>query len=238
MRGLLGEDVLHRPHLVLADARRDDHVVAGGELLQRLDHLLRLEPLAARAVAERELVAQVLDPPHPGRRARARPPRGACRPRSRARASAFFSGPTTGMSASRSFEISAGSMSRWIDGRAGRERGELAGDAVVEARADRDEHVAGVHGDVRPLRAVHPGPAEEERVRLGEGALAHQRRDDRQLADLGERAQLVAGVAVDRAAADVEHRLLGPGDPLGRLADLQRVHLARRPPAGQVDRVG
>ena len=40
----LREQVLHRPHLVLADAGRDDHVVAGGERLQRLDDALRLQP--------------------------------------------------------------------------------------------------------------------------------------------------------------------------------------------------
>ena len=184
----LGEEVLHRPHLVLADPRREDDVVAGGERLQGLHQLLRLEPLAARAVAERELVAPLLDLAAPRPRVPGRRRRGACRSRPSSSASAFFSGPTTGMSASRSFEISAGSMSRWTTVAPGANADELAGDAVVEARADRDEHVAGVHGDVRPLRAVHARPAEEQRVRLRERALAHQRRDHGQPAGLGERA--------------------------------------------------
>ena len=94
------------------------------------------------------------------------------------------------------------------DRRAGRERRELARDAVVEARADGDEEVALVHRPVRPLRPVHPGPAEVELVRLRERALAHQRRHDRKRAELGERAQLVARVGVERPAADVEDGLL------------------------------
>ena len=161
--------------------------LAGGERLQRLHQLLRLQPVAARAVAERELVAPLLDLAHPGLGRRDARRRGACRSRRASSARAFLSGPTTGMSASRSFEISAGSMSRWTTVAPGREGGELAGDAVVEAGADRDEHVAGVHRDVRPLRAVHARPAEEQRVRLRERALAHQGRDHRQAADLGER---------------------------------------------------
>ena len=153
LRGRLGDDVLHRPHLVLADAGRDDHVGAGGEALQRLDDLLRLEPLVALAVAERELLAPRADLLEPGLRAPASPRRGAARPRPRARRRPSPSGPTTGMSASRSFEISAGSMSRWTTVAPGGERRELARDPVVEPRADRDEDVAGVHREVRPLRA-------------------------------------------------------------------------------------
>ena len=122
------------------------------------------------------------------------------------------------------------------DGGSGRERRELAGDAVVEARADRHEHIAGVHGDVRPLRAVHARPAEEERVGLGERSLAHQGGDHGETSDLRQLAQLVARVPVDRAAADVQDGLLGPRDPLGGLADLERVHLLGRSPAGQLDR--
>ena len=123
------------------------------------------------------------------------------------------------------------------DGRARRERGELAGDAVVEARADRDQHVALVHRPVRPLGAVHARPAEVELVRLRERALRHQRRDDRELPQLRERAKLVAGLGVDRPAADVEHGPLRVGDRLRRRSHLLRVHARGRAPAGQVDLV-
>ena len=235
MRGRSGEDVLHRPHLVLADARRDDHVVPGDQLLELLHHPLRLEEVALPRVAERELVPQ---PPRSGAsmpRAPGPRPRDASRSRRVSSASAFLSGPTTGTSASRSFEISAASMSRCTIGRAGREGRELAGDAVVESRTDRDEHVAGVHRDVRPLRAVHPGPAEVQLVRLGERALAHQGRDHREPALLGEPSELLAGIGVQRPAPDVEDGLLGLCDHGRRLADLERMHLRRRLPAGKVD---
>src|SRR4029079_734605 len=53
----VADQVLHRPHLVLADACRPDHVVAPrGEVAERLEDALRLQ-LAAVPVAERELVA-------------------------------------------------------------------------------------------------------------------------------------------------------------------------------------
>ena len=118
-----------------------------------------------------------------------------------------------------------------------REGGELARDAVVEAGADGDEQVALVDSPVRPLRAVHPGPAEVELVRLGERTLAHERRDDREPSELGEREELLAGVGVERAAAHIEHRLLRRRDLLGRAPDLARMTAARRLPAGQVDLV-
>src|SRR5204862_1082770 len=51
-------DVLHRPHLVLADAGRPDDVAAtGGQLLERLEHALRLQQRTVLAVAEGELLA-------------------------------------------------------------------------------------------------------------------------------------------------------------------------------------
>ena len=120
----------------------------------------------------------------------------------------------------------------------GRERRELARHAVVEPRADRDENVARVHREVRPLRPVHARPAEMQLVRLRERALAHQRRHDRERPGLGEPRELGAGVAVERPAADVEHRLAGVRDRARRLADLQRVDLRRRPPAREIDVVG
>ena len=131
-----------------------------------------------------------------------------------------MSGPTTGTSAWRSLAISAASMSRWTTRRAGRERRELAGHAVVEARADGDEQVGLVQRPVRPLRPVHAGPAEEELVGLRERALRHQRRHDRAGGRLGEVAQLVGRVRVQHAAADVEDRPLRRGDRLRRLLHL------------------
>ena len=67
-----------------------------------------------------------------------------------------------------------------------RERRELAGDAVVEARAHGDEQVALVHGAVGVRRAVHAQHAQRERVRLGEGAHRHERGGHRDLQPRGQ----------------------------------------------------
>ena len=66
LRGVSESEVLHRPHLVLPDAGRDDHVGAGGEALEPLEHALRLQPPAVLAVAERELLAPGADLVEPG----------------------------------------------------------------------------------------------------------------------------------------------------------------------------
>ena len=55
-RGRSMLQVLGRPHLVLADAGRPDHVAVGGQVAQPLDHVLRLQRLRV-AVAERVLAA-------------------------------------------------------------------------------------------------------------------------------------------------------------------------------------
>ena len=59
-----------------------------------------------------------------------------------------------------------------------------------------------------------------ELVGLGEGALPHESRDHRERARLGELEELLAGVAVQRAATDIEHWLARDGDRPRGLADL------------------
>src|SRR5436305_2081292 len=54
----LAMEVLHRPHLVLADAGRPDHVVATArQRLEGLHQALRLDQAVLAPVAERELFA-------------------------------------------------------------------------------------------------------------------------------------------------------------------------------------
>ena len=55
-RGRSHCEVLHRPHLMLADARGPDDVTVLRQGLQRLDHALWLERVFAVAVPERELL--------------------------------------------------------------------------------------------------------------------------------------------------------------------------------------
>ena len=211
---------------------------AGGELLERLEHELRLERVAVRAVAERGLLPPVgeLAQPWLGTRENAR--RVECAQLACEVGENLLQRADHGDVRLAELSDLGGVDVEVDDRRAGREGRELAGDAVVEAGADGDEQVALVEAPVRPLRAVHAGPAEVELVRLGERALAHQRRHDRQPSDLGEVEQLGAGIGVERAAADVEHRLLGGRERRGGSLDLARVSALRRLPAGQVDLVG
>jgi hypothetical protein len=65
------------------------------------------------------------------------------------------------------------------------ERVEPAGDAVVEAAADRDDEIGLVHRHVRLIGPVHAEHAEELFGRGGEAAKAHQRRGDRRAGDPG-----------------------------------------------------
>ena len=117
-----------------------------------------------------------------------------------------------------------------------REGGELAGDAVVEARADGDQQVALVHRVVGGDGAVHAEHAHGELVRLGEGAEAHERGGHRDAAAEPGRRNSAAAPDDDHAAAHVEHRPLGLVDRLGGGADLPDVALDGGLVAGQVDR--
>ena len=109
------------------------------------------------------------------------------------------------------------------------------GDAVVEARADRDEQVGLLHRGDRGVDAVHARHAEAELVRVRERAARHQCRDDREVPDRRELEQLLGGLGLDHAAADVEDGPLRLEDQLRGLDDLAHVALRRRLVAGQVD---
>ena len=113
------------------------------------------------------------------------------------------------------------------------ELAELARDAVVEARADREDQVGFVHRVVGRAGAVHAEHSEPLRVRRRERAEAVQRAGDRELLDPREVAQLFGCVGVDDAAADVEDRALGVGQGLGGEADLLGVSAVGRLVAGQ-----
>ena len=112
----------------------------------------------------------------------------------------------------------------------GRELGKLAGDAIVEARADIDQHVAVIHRQVGFVGAVHAQHAEELLVRRGKRAESHQGVGDGiagHVDELGEQlGRLRPGI--DHAAAGVEDRLLGIGDQLDGLLDLRMLGLDLR----------
>ena len=75
--------------------------------------------------------------------------------------------------------ISAASMSTWIFFALRRVGLEVAGDAIVEAHAERDQQVGFLNGRVDPRFAVHAHHAEVERMRRRQAADAEQRHRDR-----------------------------------------------------------
>ena len=88
----------------------------------------------------------------------------------------------------------------------------LARHAIIEARADRKQHVALVHGHVCFVGAMHAEHANAERVVGGKRAQAHQRLGDRitqQAHKLGERFRRPTQ---DDATARVDHRAFGIED--------------------------
>ena len=95
--------------------------------------------------------------------------------------------------------------------RARREGIDAAGDAVVEARADADHHVAIVHGVVGLVGAMHAEHAEPLLVGRRVSAEPHQRRGDGKAGHAHELAQALAGdrPGIDDAAAGIEDRALG-----------------------------
>ena len=70
--------------------------------------------------------------------------------------------------------------------RGGRVRRRVAGDAVVEPHAERDEQIRFLDGVVDPRLAVHAHHAEVQRMRRRHAADAEQRDGDRNLRALGE----------------------------------------------------
>ena len=105
------------------------------------------------------------------------------------------------------------------DLRARREGRRFPGDAIVEAAADVEEHIALLDRAIHVHPAVHSGHAEAQLVRFGEGALAVQRRDHGNARALGERAQLRGRTRLDYAVSRHDEWPLRPGEERGRALD-------------------
>ncbi len=111
----------------------------------------------------------------------------------------------------------------------------IADHAIVEARADRDQHVAVLHRHVRLDGAVHAEHAGELRVGPGKSAEAHQRVGAREAEEAHEARQLRRRVVQHDAAAGVDHRLLRVEQELDRLLDLPGMSLGDRVVRAQRD---
>ena len=177
---LVEEEVLGRPHLVLADLGGDVDVMLQGQLVEPLDGVLRLDLVLALAEAQ-ALLGLPLGDLAPTRLS-VRPLLMALPRRRQAPSSASSvrsASPITGTSTATFLLIDDGSISTWILWLAGREAVEPAGDPVVEAGTDIDHDVAVVHRHVGFVGAVHAEHADELLVGGRIGTEAHQREGDR-----------------------------------------------------------
>ena len=99
---------------------------------------------------------------------------------------------------------------------------EVAGDAIVEPHAEREQQVGLLNRGVDPGFAVHAHHAEVQRVRRRHAADAEQRHRDRDLGALGELPDDGRGVRQDDAVAGEDQR------PLGRVDQLERARRSTR----------
>ena len=200
--------VLRGPHLVLADVGRDERVAAR-QLVELLDHELRLDELARAVVAQAILALPFLDlgPPRLQRRR--------IRPRGRRFDELHHLGQHVAHVADdRHVDLHALGDRRRVDvdvddlAVGAVEMRRIADDAIVEARADGEQHVAVLHRHVRLVGAVHAEHAGELRVGAREAAEPHQRVRARKAEQAHEPRERVRRVVEDDAAARVDHRPL------------------------------
>ena len=208
--GPLIAEQLGDPHLVLAHVG-DDRAAARGVLLEGGQDPVRRQP-ALEALHPRP--DEALDLRAPRRRTA-----GARRPRAGAERGPGVADEAHGhghvLPDLRGVELDVNDLGAAREGR------QVAGDPVVEPEADPDDEVGLLDGAVHVHLAVHAGHAEMQRVRLGKGADAEQRRDDRDAGALGQLAELAVGVAQDDAVARHDQRPLGPRDEPDRLDERQ-----------------
>ena len=199
-------EVLRGPHLVLADAGRDDRL-ALRQAVDLLDHVVGLDQLAVAIVVHRVPALEAVEVRAPRRPVTAEA--GALRVRAQRLERRRQQPDVAPVHALDLVDLGRVDVDVRDALRIRREALRHSRDAVVEARAERDQEIAVVDRVVREGRAVHAEHAHRERVLRVDGADAHQRRDDRD-AEIGrEGTQRVGAVAVDDAAARVDQRTLG-----------------------------
>ena len=117
----------------------------------------------------------------------------------------------------------------------GSERGQAAGDAVVETDAERDEEIGLGHAHVGGIGAVHAGHAEEVGVGARQRAETHEGADGGSVEDFHELAEFFMGARSDDAAAGVDEGPLGFPHHVRGAADLPGVAIDVNLVTGQVN---
>lgn len=224
--------MLRSPHLVLSDTRCDDHILLAMRRLavELLDNLLRLHHRArlvrALLIRERVLRLPALDIIEP-LRARRRADQGHKRRHVRNNIAEHGDGRLDDLVDVFRLDLEVDDAPAALGSRRPRGRRELADlarHAVIEARAQRDDHVRLLHRQVRVRGPVHAEHVEALLVQLVERAEALQRRRHRDVALLRELPeQLWAEGGREDAVAGVDDRPLRLVDQVRGLLDHEHV---------------
>ena len=88
-----------------------------------------------------------------------------------------------------------------------------------EVVADADDEVGAVEAGEDVVARLQPDGHQRQVRTIVDGALAHERRRDRDVQPAGESPQLRSGAAAEDAVAGEDDRPLGRGDQAGRVGD-------------------
>ncbi len=211
-----GEGIgLRDPHLVLTDVGGDDRVLAG-QLTAAAD-----DPVGATGIAETvEFQGIVLPQPGNFRRPLRAGLLGQLLKPVEQHTAGIGANADIGLA---DFPDLGGIDINVDDGGAGAEGLDLAGGAVVEADADRDEEVAAFERLVRKAGGMHAQHPEVERVPVWQQSQPHQSGGDRDPGFLRQGDQFGFALTPQQPPADVEHRTLGGLDAFGGAGNQRRV---------------
>ena len=214
---------------MLANVGRDVGVAVLRQLPQLLDHVLRLDDFAAVLVAQALALAPLIDLPPPRRERRhVGPGLSVLDLRDQLLQNVFY------ITDDRDVDLDPLADARRVDvdvNDLALDRREVLGvadHAVIEARADCEQHVAVLHRHVGFVGAVHAEHAKELRVAGRHRTQAHQRVRAWVAEQVDELAQLGRCVAENHAAAGVDVRPLGVEQQLHCLANLPAMAFAHR----------
>ena len=183
---LLVAVVLRFPHLVLADVG-DDERVAGGRAPEIVHHVRGIEVAVVGQVldvANGGVALRFVDPAPPGAAIAARDKLAAAPP-----STSRQIGDDADIGRARSCRSRRRRCRCGFSCAPRRVGRQVAGDAIVEPHAKRDQQVGLLNRGVDPGLAVHAHHPEVERMRSGEAADAEQRHRHRNPGALGEAAQ-------------------------------------------------
>ena len=220
--------VLRRPHLMLADVGSDERV-ATGQLIELLDHELRLDQCAFLVVLQAILTLPFLDLTPPDLE------RGRIRPDVRRLDELEHLVEDLGdIADNRHVDLDPLRDRRGVDvdvddaAIAAKETRRVADHAVVETCTHREQYVAVLHRHVRFVGPVHAEHAGELRIGAGKGPKAHERIGAREAEQADQPCQLRRSIVENDAAAGIHHRPLGLEQKLHRLPDLAGMPLGHR----------